>query len=412
MVEPIKINEGFKNTDAGVIPNDWNAPVLSEISNFENGKAHEQFIDDKGDYIVVNSKFISQEGRVAKFSKENLSPLAKGDIAIVMSDIPNGKALAKCFFIDKDNRYTLNQRIGCIKPNADMDNDYLFYKLNRNKYFLAFDSGSGQTNLKKSEILACPLALPPTKDEQTAIATAIKNAGELIKQLAKQLIKKRNMKIGAMQELLKPKEGWLIRHIPEFINKNDGIKIGPFGSALKKELLVSSGYKVYGQENVFEKDMSIGCRYINKEHFTKLKTCELNSGDFIISMMGTIGKCMIVPEKFEPGIMDSHLIRLRLNNDLVDANYLLHYFTSDALLSQVNTFSVGGIMAGLSSTIIKQISVPFPPLIEEQTKIAKILSDMNSEIEELQMKLKKTQMMQQGMMQSLLTGKIRLTKTD
>jgi type I restriction enzyme S subunit len=51
--------EGFKNSDAGIIPNDWNAPLLSEISDFENGKAHEQFIDDKGDYIVINSKFIS-----------------------------------------------------------------------------------------------------------------------------------------------------------------------------------------------------------------------------------------------------------------------------------------------------------------------------------------------------------------
>jgi type I restriction enzyme S subunit len=164
--------EGFKNTDAGIIPIDWDAPVLSEIADFENGKAHEQFIDDKGDFLVVNSKFISQDGRVAKYSKANLSPLAKGDIAIVMSDIPNGKALAKCFSVDKENRYTLNQRIGCIKPFEEIDNDYLFYKLNRNKYFLAFDSGSGQTNLKKSEILACPVALPPTKAEQTAIATA------------------------------------------------------------------------------------------------------------------------------------------------------------------------------------------------------------------------------------------------
>jgi type I restriction enzyme S subunit len=207
--------EGFKNTDAGIIPNDWMAPLLSEISDFENGKAHEQFIDDKGEYIVINSKFISTEGSVAKYSKANLSPLEKGNIAIVMSDIPNGKALAKCFLVPQDNRYTLNQRIGCINPFNEIDNDYLFYKLNRNKYFLAFDSGSGQTNLKKSEILACPVALPPTKAEQTAIATALNDADVLIQKLEQLIAKKRNIKTGAMQELLKPKEGWEEKQLGE-----------------------------------------------------------------------------------------------------------------------------------------------------------------------------------------------------
>jgi len=176
MVDAMEIQKGFKQTEVGVIPGDWDILRLIEISAFENGKAHEQFIDDMGDYVVVNSKFISTDGEVRKFSNKKLSSLNKGNITIVMSDIPNGKALAKCYLVEKDNRYTLNQRIGCIKPNEDIDNDYLFYKLNRNKYFLAFDSGSGQTNLKKSEILDCPVALPPTKAEQTAIATALNDA--------------------------------------------------------------------------------------------------------------------------------------------------------------------------------------------------------------------------------------------
>jgi type I restriction enzyme, S subunit len=206
MVDAMEIQKGFKQTEVGVIPGDWDILRLIEISAFENGKAHEQFIDDMGDYVVVNSKFISTDGEVRKFSNKKLSSLNKGNITIVMSDIPNGKALAKCYLVEKDNRYTLNQRIGCIKPNEDIDNDYLFYKLNRNKYFLAFDSGSGQTNLKKSEILDCPVALPPTKAEQTAIATALNDADALITQLEKLIAKKQAIKQGAMQELLKPKD--------------------------------------------------------------------------------------------------------------------------------------------------------------------------------------------------------------
>ncbi|MBI5726439.1 MAG: restriction endonuclease subunit S, partial [Ignavibacteriales bacterium] len=214
--------EGFKNTGAGLIPNDWNAPLLSDISDFVNGKAHEQFIDDKGAFIVINSKFISTSGSVAKYSKANLSPLAKGSIAIVMSDIPNGKALAKCFLVPQDNRYTLNQRFGCIKPFDEIDNDYLFYKLNRNKYFIAFDSGSGQTNLKKSELLACPVPLPPTKAEQTAIATVLNDADALILKLEQLIAKKRHIKIGSMQELLQPKEGWEVKKMGDLFDITAG----------------------------------------------------------------------------------------------------------------------------------------------------------------------------------------------
>ena len=71
MVEAMEIPKGFKKTEVGIIPSDWKVPKLSEIVNFENGKAHEQFIDDKGDYVVVNSKFISTEGVVRKYSNNN-----------------------------------------------------------------------------------------------------------------------------------------------------------------------------------------------------------------------------------------------------------------------------------------------------------------------------------------------------
>ena len=184
----------------------WVEKELGKVAHFENGKAHEQFIDELGNFIVVNSKFISTEGRVKKFSNKNIFPLKKGDITIVMSDIPNGKALAKCFLIDKENKYTLNQRIGGITANEDFDNKYLFYKLNRNKYYLAFDSGTGQTNIKRQEILDCPIFFPPTKKEQTAIATAISDMDTEITELETKLSKYKMLKTGMMQQLLTGKK--------------------------------------------------------------------------------------------------------------------------------------------------------------------------------------------------------------
>jgi type I restriction enzyme S subunit len=85
---------------------------LGEIADFRNGKGHEKAIAEDGKFIVVNSKFISTNGQVVKFTNQQISPLYIEDILIVMSDLPNGKALAKCFLVDENNRYTLNQRIG------------------------------------------------------------------------------------------------------------------------------------------------------------------------------------------------------------------------------------------------------------------------------------------------------------
>ena len=198
---------------------------------------------------------------------------------------------------------------------------------------------------------------------------------------------------------------WKTPHIPEIVSKNYGMKIGPFGSQLKKELLTDSGYKVYGQENVFDKNMIIGNRYINKDHFDKLRSCELKSGDFIISMMGTIGKTMIVPNNIETGIMDSHLLRLRLNNDIVIPELIQHYFSSIILLRQVTQLSVGGIMAGLSSKIIKNIFLPLPPTKSEQTAIATALSDTDALISSLEKLIEKKRNIKQGSMQQLLKPK-------
>jgi len=194
----MELKEGYKQTEVGVIPEDWSIKPLSAVAFFTNGKAHEQFIDDNGDYIVVNSKFISTEGDVFKNSSVCICPLKKGDITMVMSDIPNGKALAKCFIIPKDNKYTLNQRI-CSLSTEISEKRFLAYILNRNKYYLAFDSGTGQTNLKKNDVIGCPIPLPPTKDEQTAIATALSDADALIQSLEKLIAKKQNIKQGAMQ---------------------------------------------------------------------------------------------------------------------------------------------------------------------------------------------------------------------
>ena len=151
--------------------------LLSDIAIFQNGKGHENFVDEDGKFILINSKFISTNGKIIKKCSKQLTPLKIGDIAMVMSDLPNGKALAKCIKIDRNNTYTLNQRICSLTINDKYDSNYIFYKINRNKYYLKFDDGVNQTNLKKREILNLSLDVPNYNNQRkySLILTMIDN---------------------------------------------------------------------------------------------------------------------------------------------------------------------------------------------------------------------------------------------
>lgn len=192
--------KGTKTSELGEIPEDWDVTRLELLIGFRNGAAHENCIDESGDYIVVNSKFISTEGKVKKGSKECRQPAFKNDLLMVMSDVPNGKAIAKCFLVDLDDKYTINQRICALRPE-NIDPKYLFYILNRNSFYLAFDDGAKQTNLRRQDVLDCPLRLPSC-EEQTAIATILSDMDEEIQALKQRLSKTRQIKQGMMQELL------------------------------------------------------------------------------------------------------------------------------------------------------------------------------------------------------------------
>ena len=158
---------------------EWEEHTLQDVVTFSNGKAHENCVNDDGDYILVNSKFISTNGQVQKRVTSQLSPLRKSQFVMVMSDLPNGKALAKCFYVEEDNKYTLNQRICSFTSNDGNISRFLMYQINRNKYYMRFDDGINQTNLKKSEVLSCPVFIPTIR-EQEKIATLLCKIDERI----------------------------------------------------------------------------------------------------------------------------------------------------------------------------------------------------------------------------------------
>ena len=146
----------------------WEEKTINDVVLFRNGIAHEKDIDKGGNYIVINSKFVATEGTIRKYTNEQLSPLYTNEIVMVMSDVPKGKTLAKCYIIDCDNKYSLNQRI-CAFKSKGLDVKFLYYMLNRNPNLLKYDNGENQTNLRKNQILECPVTYPVQKNEQQEI---------------------------------------------------------------------------------------------------------------------------------------------------------------------------------------------------------------------------------------------------
>ncbi len=153
----------------------------------------------------------------------------------------------------------------------------------------------------------------------------------------------------------------------------EGSRIGPFGSSLILSEMVKEGYKVYGQENIIANDFFAGQRFISEEKFDEMKSYSVFPGDILITMMGTVGHCRIVPNDIQPGIIDSHLLRLRVKSNLVNPRYFEWVLgESDISKKQAEIVSKGSIMSGLNSSIVRDMLIPLPPL-EVQKAISSFL---------------------------------------
>lgn len=156
---------------------------------------------------------------------------------------------------------------------------------------------------------------------------------------------------------------------------SEGIKIGPFGSTLTGKVSSEHSVKVYGQWNVIGKDFTAGKNYVTEETYKELESYWIHPNDVLISMMGTVGKCAIIPNDVPKGIMDSHIVKVRLNENLIDPQYFYYVYDKDGskvVMSQIQRDRRGSIMDGLNSSLIKGFLIPLPSL-SEQHKIVSFL---------------------------------------
>lgn len=146
--------------------------ALSDVVDFINGKPHERLVAADGTIALLTARFISTAGNSARWVNPDdaLTPARRGDIAMVMSDLPNGRALARCFYVEADGKYTANQRVCLLRvkdPKTTLAR-YLYHFLDRNPQLLAYDNGQDQTHLKKGQILGVRVPIVPLRDQERA----------------------------------------------------------------------------------------------------------------------------------------------------------------------------------------------------------------------------------------------------
>ncbi len=196
-------------------------------------------------------------------------------------------------------------------------------------------------------------------------------------------------------------ENWALTNIENVAaNKKNALKAGPFGSSLKKEFYVKKGYKIYGQEQVISNDPFFGNYYIDKDRFTSLKSCEVKPGDILISLVGTMGKVLILPEGIEKGIINPRLVKISLYRD-INREFFKYYLYSEIAVKQINHLSHGSTMNIINLGIIKKLIFPLPPLQEQEQIVAK-LEELMAFCDGLEESIKESQGYNEKLLQQVL----------
>jgi len=400
MVEEKKIPRGYKKTEAGVIPEEWGLKRIGDIAQINMGQSPDSRfynVNRKGlPLIQGNADIIRRKAAVRVYTSSITKVAMDGDILMTVR-APVGyiaKTLFKC---------CIGRGICAISYK----NDYLYhYLIFIENSWATTSTGSTFDSITKNNLNNALVKLPESNKEQMEIAEVLSDVDDLINSIENLIEKKQKIKQGAMQELLTGKKrlpgfsgAWETRKIEEMAK----IVNGGTPSTLKKEY--------WGGEINFCTPTDItSCsnKYLFKTEKTitpeGLDNCSatlLPEGTLLLCSRATIGEVRIAGTV----IATNQGFKSLVCENLVYNEFLYYYIQQ--LKGLFISMASGSTFLEISKKDLANIDIFLPPLAEQQA-IAQILSDMDSEIETLEEKLKKYQALKQGLMQELLTGRIRL----
>ena len=428
----------FKQTEVGMIPSDWEVKTLGELFDFSAG----------GD--LQKESFSEYPSGTIKWPIYSNSLENKG----LYGYTSNPRYRANCVTITgrgslghaeyRREAFDAIVRLLVLSPKQHVDCYFVSETINFRVPFV-FES-TGVPQLTAPQAAKSKIPLPPTIEEQQRIASALSDVDTLIANLEKLIAKKKNIKQGAMQQLLtgkkrlpgfgsdeRQKECHSERSAKREVEESSGYKMtelglipsdwefvpvselakdmadGPFGSNLKKEHYTSDPQtRIIQLSNIGENGWEDeNTKYTTFEHAKTIARCIVPKEESIlVAKMMPAGRAIICPKKEKQYVLGSDVIRITANEKL-NSKYFVYASKSDAYLKQISDNTQGSTRQRTSISKLRKILILLPSLAE-QTAIANVLSDMDAEISALETKLAKYRTLKTGMMQQLLTGKVRL----
>lgn len=434
------IPPGYKQTEVGVIPEDWEVKLLGDLFDFSGGlsASRDQLSMEGycylhyGDIHTSNRTFIdvrSEQQEIPKLDiplkkASSTSLLEDGDVVFVDASEDDEGTSRHVVIINKDKIPFISglHTIVAKSKTGELDHQYrryCFQTVDIKRQFRFFAVGTKVSGISKTNIARITLPVPPVP-EQEAIAEALSDADAFIESLEQLISKKRQIKQGAMQELLTGK-----RRLPGFSGEWEVKLLGDLfdfsgGLSASRDQLSMEGYCYlhYGDIHTSTKNF-INVRSeqqdIPKLDISLKKVSSnslLDDGDVVFvdaseDEEGTSRHIVVFNKDKIPFISGLHTIVAKSKTNELNNQYRRYCFQTADIKQQFRFFAVGTKVSGISKTNIAKLTLPVPS-IPEQTAIASILSDMDSEITALEEKLAKARQIKQGMMQELLTGRIRL----
>jgi type I restriction enzyme S subunit len=414
----MEVKKGYKQTEVGVIPEDWQLKRLREISPSQSVGLvinPSTYFDEKGTIPILVGSQIKENRilwesakRITVESNQRLpsSRLNAGDLVMVRVGDP-GVVSVVPDHLDGCNCASMM----IVRQHRSFNSLWLCYVMNSRRGRQQVEDvqyGTAQKQFNISDAINFQYAVPILA-EQEAIATALSDADAWIESLEQLIAKKRQIKQGAMQELLTGK-----RRLPGFSGEWEVKRLGDIGKFLKGSGVTKDQTRSgtlacvrYGELYTLHNDVVRGFQsWISSE--VAATAVRLKQGDILFAGSGEtkeeIGKCAAFVSDIE-AYGGGDIVILRPDDS--DSRFLGYYLNTSAIARQKASRGQGDAVVHISSSALSNVRCKLPSR-DEQTAIAEVLTEMDAEIAMLETKLTKARQIKQAMMQELLTGRIRL----
>jgi type I restriction enzyme, S subunit len=419
------IPPGYKQTEVGVIPEDWRTPALGSLTalmtNGFVGTATTHYASNDNGILYIQGYNVEENSfnfHGIKFVTEDFhrvhmkSCLQGGDLLTVQTGEVGLTTIVPDSLTGSNCHALIISRVDKKRVSPVFISYYLNSKPGRSRLKL-IETGTTMKHLNVGDMLQFRLPLPPTKAEQQAIAEVLSDADALIESLEQLIAKKSLIKQGAMQELLSGKKRlpgfggeWRVRRLG-----NLGSTFGGLTGKTKADFGEGSGQYITFM-NVMA-NVVIDCGAFERVSISPLESQNrVMKGDLLFNGSSEtpeeVAMCAVLNVDVHDVFLNSFCFGFRLREGAeADGLFLAYYIRSKGGRELMKSLAQGSTRYNLSKGALLNSTLRLPNL-SEQTAIATILSDMDAEIAALEAKLTKARQLKQGMMQELLTGRIRL----